>query len=130
AAGAVVAGALIVDHEGLLLGRALPEVPVEGGRRLAGVARADGGTGLVTEAAGHVDLAEDAVADLLHGFDDGGVAADLRAVLDDPVVLAGGVDELAPLPHVVGAGLLDVDVLAGLAGPDGRQRVPVVRGGD
>src|SRR5690606_34634690 len=27
-------------------------------------------------------------------------------------------------------GLLDIDVLAGLAGPDGRQRMPMVRGGD
>ena len=56
--------------------------------------------------------------------------AALRAVLDDAVVLAGGLDGDAALVDVVAARLLDVDVLAGLAGPDGHQRVPVVRRGD
>src|SRR5262249_19077570 len=57
-------------------------------------------------------------------------AATLRAVLHDAVVLAGRLDCDCPLVHVVAGRLLDVDVLAGLAGPDGHQRVPVVRGGD
>ena len=57
-------------------------------------------------------------------------AAALRAVRDDPLVLPRGLDALAPLEHVVAARLLHVDVLAGLAGPDRQQRVPVVAGGD
>ena len=58
------------------------------------------------------------------------VGAALGAVLDDPVVLAGGLDGDPALVDVVAARLLDVDVLAGLAGPDGHQRVPVVGRGD
>ncbi len=58
------------------------------------------------------------------------MAAALRADLHDALVLARGLDHLAAFPHVVAGGLLDVDVLAGLAGPDGGQRVPVVGRGD
>ena len=47
-----------------------------------------------------------------------------------PLVLLGRLDALAAFEDVVAARLLDVDVLAGLAGPDGDQRVPVVAGGD
>src|SRR5207248_7879713 len=64
---------------------------------------------------------------------DGGHAAGaalLGAVLDDPAVAAGGLDGDPALVDVVAARLLDVDVLAGLAGPDGHQGVPVVRRGD
>ena len=51
-------------------------------------------------------------------------------MLDDAVVLPRRLDALAALEHVVAARLLDVHVLAGLAGPDGDQRVPMVAGGD
>ena len=44
--------------------------------------------------------------------------------------LPGGLDGDAALVDVVAARLLDVDVLAGLAGPDRHQRVPVVGRGD
>ncbi len=54
----------------------------------------------------------------------------LVAELHDPLVLSGGLDHLAALPEIVAQRLLDVDVLAGLAGPDRHQRVPVIgRGG-
>ena len=39
-------------------------------------------------------------------------------------------DELAALEGVVRAGFFHVDVFAGLAGPDGHQRVPVIGSGD
>src|SRR5262249_8555792 len=52
------------------------------------------------------------------------------AVLHDAVVLAGRLDGDAALADVVAARLLDVDVLAGGAGPDRHQRVPVVGGRD
>ena len=51
-------------------------------------------------------------------------------MLHDAVVFAGGLDGDAAFVDVVAARLLDVDVLAGLAGPDGHQRVPVVGRGD
>ena len=52
------------------------------------------------------------------------------SVLADAVVFFHGGDELAALESIVRAGLLDVDVFAGLAGPDGHQRVPVIGSGD
>ena len=46
------------------------------------------------------------------------------------VVLAGRGDNLFGLEDIVRARLLDVDILAGAAGVDGHQRVPVVGRGD
>ena len=57
-------------------------------------------------------------------------AAVLRAALDDPLVLPGGLDHLPPLADVERDVLLDVDVLARLARPYRRQCVPVLRRGD
>src|SRR5207248_6277536 len=57
-------------------------------------------------------------------------AAALRAGLADAVVLAGRLDNAPALADVVADGLFDVDVLAGLHGPDRGQRVPVVGRGD
>ena len=54
----------------------------------------------------------------------------LGADLDHAAVLAGRRHHLLPFPQVVRERLLDVDVLARLAGPDRRQGVPVVRQGD
>ena len=48
-------------------------------------------------------------------------------MLYDPLVLAGGLHALASLENVVAARLLHVDIFARLAGPDRRQRVPVIR---
>jgi len=59
-----------------------------------------------------------------------GVAAALGAVLDDGLVLAGGLDEFASFEDVVAARLFHVHVFAGLDGPDRQQRVPVVGRGD
>ena len=53
-------------------------------------------------------------------------AARLRAELHDAAVLLGRGDHRLPFEDVVAVGLLDVDVLAGLAGVDRRQGVPVV----
>ena len=58
------------------------------------------------------------------------VHAALGAGLDDPVVLPRRVDGLPSLGNVVADRLLDVNILARLAGPDGRERVPVVGRGD
>jgi hypothetical protein len=57
-------------------------------------------------------------------------AAALEAALDDATMLPRRPDKLPALPHVVGHRLFHVNVLARLAGPHRRQRVPVVRAGD
>lgn len=72
------------------------------------------------------DLAVLAVAEVAARFLRGRTRALLGAALDNAVVLAGGVDHLAALPDRVADGLLDVDVLAGLAAEDGHGGVPVV----
>src|SRR5439155_24758797 len=48
----------------------------------------------------------------------------------DPIVVPRGLDDAPAFADVVADRLLDVDVLAGLNGPDGRQRVPVIGRGD
>ena len=54
----------------------------------------------------------------------------MHAVLDDALIFVRRLDQLTALVNVVRAGLLDIHVLARLAGPDGGQRVPVVGRGD
>src|SRR5262245_24937999 len=114
----------------LLRRGAEPEVVVQLRRRVAvghgragevdaGDADLDGG-----------DLAELAVADQLAGLAELLGGALLAAGLDDAVVLAGCLDHRPPLGDGQAERLLAVDVLAGLAGVDGDQGVPVVGHGD
>ena len=51
-------------------------------------------------------------------------------MLDNPFVATCRFDKQAALPNIVGARFFDVDVFSGLAGQDGRWRVPMIRGGD
>ena len=57
------------------------------------------------------------------------IRAALRAVLHDQAPPAGRLPKEPRLAQVVAAGLLDVDVLAGVAGENRCRSVPVVRGG-
>ena len=68
--------------------------------------------------------------DVLHGGLAARVTAPVEPALDDAVVLAGRLDHGAAFLDGEADGLLDIDVLAGLAGPDGLQSVPVIRRGD
>src|ERR1700757_3135693 len=67
---------------------------------------------------------------MLNGFDHSRIGARLAAVLADAVVLFYGADELAALKGVVRTGLFYIDVFAGLASPDGHERVPMIGSGD
>ena len=59
------------------------------------------------------------------------VAALLGADLHNAIIVSSSADHLLAFPMVVCQGLLDIDVFAGFARPDGSQRVPVVaRGND
>ena len=55
-----------------------------------------------------------------------GLGAILGADLHDAVVFRGGGDHLAAFPDGVAHRLFNVDVFAGLTGPDGEEGVPVV----
>src|SRR5262249_16750828 len=58
------------------------------------------------------------------------VAAALRAVLDNDVMLPRQLHGDAAFPNVVAARLFNIDVFACLSGPDRHQGVPVIGRGD
>ena len=124
---AVMVEAAVLDH----LGRARPRRPSPGpagtGR---GLVLAQVAAHLVGHAAGHVELADHALLELLHPFADVRAGAVLGADLHHALVLAGRLDHLAAFPDAPGGRLLDVHVLARLAGPDRLQGVPVVLRGE
>ena len=97
------------------------------GGRLSLFGLADGIAPFVAEALRHIDLADDALTETLHGLLEAGVTADLSAVLTDSLRSARGLHEFTTFENIVGARLLDVDVFLRLHRPDGRQRVPMVR---
>ena len=72
-------------------------------------------------------FAEHAGADVVAGFFVVAAATRLNADLDNPVVLVGGLQHRLAFAHVVRGGFFDVDVLAGLAGEDRGDRMPVRR---
>ena len=72
-------------------------------------------------------LAEYAGANVVAGFFVVIAAARLNADLDDLVVLLGGLSHRLAFAHVVRGRFFDVDVLAGLAGEDRRDGMPVCR---
>src|SRR5262249_53904152 len=116
--------------EGALPGRPQPQIVIDAWRAGAVGLLAYSVARLEAEAARRVKLANAALVQELDRRLNGRVAAALQADRDDAVVLARGLDHLAAFPDVVRRRLLDVDVLACLAGPDSGERVPVVRGGD
>ncbi len=64
--------------------------------------------------------------DPLNTFMEHSLRAVLRAALGDAVVLPDRVDHLSAFPDVMRERLLDVNLFARLASPDGAQPVPVV----
>src|SRR5262249_34214007 len=113
----VVVEAVLV--EGALRRRPQPQVVVHLGGRLAVRLLADALAVAGDPGAGEGDLPELAGAHELRGAGEVRTTAPLGAQLDDALVLAGGLDHAPALDQVVRGRLLDVDVLAGLAGPDG-----------
>ena len=75
-------------------------------------------------------LSDHTLAKTLHGLPNGRVAPPLVAHLYPAVVLAGGRHDHVRLRHIVAAGLLHIDVLAGLHGEYGGRGVPEIRGRD
>src|ERR1700722_6317665 len=99
-----------IGVERLLGGRAQPKVVVDFfGDGTVGLV-ADRSARFVTKPLGHVNLPELARSQKRDGVLDSLVAAALRAGLNDPVVLAGGVNDPAPFGNIVANRLLDVDM--------------------
>src|SRR5262249_14950754 len=88
---------------------------------------ADAVAALVAQAARHRHLAKLAGTHKFNGLADARLAADLRAGLADLAVMPRRLHDAPAFPDVVADRLLDINVLARLHGPDGGQRVPVIR---
>ena len=106
------------------------QIVVHARRRLEFARLADRLPQPVAQSPGEFHFADLAGVDVLDRLDRAEHRAALRAGLADPVVLPRGLDHAAAFADVVADRLLDVDVLAGLHRPNGRQGVPVVRRGD
>src|ERR1019366_1649268 len=124
----VVVEAVFLERH--LLRRALPQVVIHIGRRIADRFGTDGVAPLVAQAAREVDVADQAFAHLPHAVLQRRRGAALAALLHHPVILARRRHNLFGLEDIVRARLLDVDILAGAAGVDGHQGVPVIGRGD
>ena len=110
--------------ERVFWGRTTPDIVIDGGRDGLGAGGlADARAAFVAKAASEDDFTEVTILKPLTGLLDAGVGADLDAGLDDAVIFAGGLDELATFPDVVGDGFLDVNIFAGLDGPDGGEGI-------
>src|SRR5713101_7123034 len=96
-----------------------PQVIINASRNgfLRGVA--DRWTPLVAKRAGHVDIADRAITQMMNGFQHTGVRSRLAAVLANSVVLLYSTHQLASFKRVMRAGLFHIHVLPSLARPDG-----------
>src|SRR5689334_25256954 len=72
-------------------------------------------------------LADIAISDIVDCLRHRRVRAALHADLDDPLVATGSIHHRAALFDRLAGGLLAVDMLAGLAGHDGHDRMPMIR---
>ena len=109
---------------------ALPEIPVECGRDGSIFADADRLARVVVPGFGIVGAADGALMDIADDFDGVRRGTLLCAHLHELAVLLLSADKQCALGGIVAAGLLDIDVFAGLESEDGHGRVPVVRRGD
>ena len=122
---------LAVAPRRVMRGGAAPDIIINViGHRLRAVHHANALAAFVAEPAGDKNLAQVAVPNVLHRFLQAHRRTALRAALDYPVILTSGLDHLTALKEVMAGRLLHVNVLARLACPHGRQRVPVVGHGD
>ena len=107
--------------------RSQPQIVIHtGGNRAVGLSP-DAVPRFEAQAFGHVDVADAPFVEKLHRGSNVRVAPVLHAGFHDTVVFARRLDRLASFPNVVRGRLLHVNVLARLARPYRRQRMPVVR---
>ena len=119
----------LLSHHGCHRSRAGPEIVVDVARnRLRRSDFADRLSSAKLGAVDPLDLAVLARLDIGGGFLHCGARAMLRAGLHNAFVLAGGIDHLAALGDRVADRLFHVYILAGLAGIDGHERMPVIGG--
>ena len=120
----------VVGAEFLLRSGALPERPIQASRNGAGLSFADRRARIEVIGARAEEASDFARAQALDGFADPAPRAALRAVLNVPLVFAGGFDEEFAFARVMGAEFFEIDVLAGAECEEGGGSVPVIGRGD
>ena len=111
---------------GLKRSRTKPDIEIKVLRRTFYWLEANAPSRLTTIALGDKQLAVFAALDSGNLVRPAITGAALRAVLNNSLVLASGVNTLAPLKDIMAARLLNIDILARLAGPNSNQRVRVI----
>src|SRR5690606_3792131 len=76
----------------------------------------------------HINLADDSLMEEFDGFTNVRITAALGTGRNDPLVASCRLDRLAAFPNIVRNRLFDVDIFAGLTGPDRNERMPVIGG--
>jgi hypothetical protein len=103
-----------------------PQVVVDSSRYRLFFGFANGIAALVAESLGHINVTDHTFPQQLDGFLNRLAATDLRPMLHNPAILASGFDHLTAFEDIVRGGLFYVHILAGLASPDGPQRMPMI----
>ena len=117
-------------HEGLQRGRTTPKIIVHrGGRSLRTGYLADRSPPLVAQSACELDFAQLAGVQIFNRFAHPRVTARLGAGLHDTLVLPCSLNDTTPLGNIVANGLFHINILSGLDGPNGDQRMPMIGGG-
>ncbi len=112
---------IVVDHR-----RTFPEFPIQVRRRLAGRLVADTAPRLAAVAVGNLQSGKLAALKGRVQSGDAGIAAALRAVLDDDAIFFLSFDGDTAFGNVVAQRLFNIHMLAGLSSPDGHQGMPMV----
>ena len=115
---------------GLKWSRTEPDIEIKFLRRSFYRLEANAPSRLATIALGNKQLAVFAALDGGNLMRPAITGAALRAMLNNSLVLASGLDTLAPLENIMAARLLNIDVLVRLASPNSNQRVRVIGRGD
>jgi len=89
----------------------------------------DAGAVFEPESVCPADFAEISFFYVVGGLSQANVGAVLGSCLDDSVVFSGGLEHFSAFPDGVRGGLFDVNIFAGLAGPNSKEGVPMVGGG-
>src|SRR6266446_8633658 len=103
-----------------------PEIVIDIGRSLVGARPANRTSTAVHDAAGQLHFAQLALLDVFNGRGQRGVGAVLGAALADAAGFACHLYNPAAFTDIVADRFFNINVLARLHRPDGRQRVPMI----
>jgi hypothetical protein len=117
-------------HQGFFGSRSAPKIVVDGWRnRRRTIHFSNAGPAFIAQTPRADNLAKVSVAYPLNALSNAAAGTALGARLNNAIVFACSEDSLTAFPNLMRNGLFDVDILARLDGPNGTERMPVVRSG-